>query len=149
MVFDWLHWIFEVGMSIQFRVPAGATFQITRRPDPSTSEVRTYSSVVRETIRDFLRKLPEGIVSLETITKSDGTSYDVKFEYHSSGYKMAVVQERIDRGQDHLCEVTPEGVIDVSTFKQPSIAEYFASLGPEYAVINDHVSNGADGDWLM
>jgi hypothetical protein len=62
---------------------------------------------------------------------------------------MAVVQERIDRGQDHLCEVTPEGVIDVSTFKQPSIAEYFASLGPEYAVITDDVSSGEGGDWLM
>jgi hypothetical protein len=62
---------------------------------------------------------------------------------------MAVVQERIARGQDHLCEVTPEGVIDVSTFKQPSIAEYFAVLGPEYAVINDDVSKRADEDWLM
>jgi hypothetical protein len=134
-------------MSIRFRLPEGAAFQITRRPD--TSEIRTYSSVVRETIRDFLRKLPEGDVSLEAIAMPDGTSYDVTFEYHSSGNKMAVVQERIGRGQDHLCEVTPEGVIDVSTFKQPSIAEYFAGLGPEYAVITDDVSKRTDGDWLM
>jgi hypothetical protein len=148
MAFDWLHWVFGVGTSVRFRLPDGTRFVITRRPDPNTAEIKTYGSVVRETIRDFLRKLPEGVVSIENITLPSG-GHNVVFEYHASGNKLAVVTERMNQGLDHLCEITPEGVIDVSTFKQPSIGEYFTTLGPEYLVTKHPVTEETNSGWLM
>jgi hypothetical protein len=115
-------------------MPDGMTLLVTRQDTITSDELITYGALIRETIRDFLRNLPEGDVLLETITRKDGSSYPVKFQYHSSGNKLAVVTERISRGLDPLCEISPEGVIDVSTLKQPSIGEYLQRLSHEYKV---------------
>lgn len=132
--FPWLHWKFQYGMCLRFKLPDATIVDVTSRADATAADVEDGAGVAVETIRDFLHKLPEGVISLEQIILADGTLYTSAFEWHSSGNKLAAVMEQIKQGKEHFCQVSLEGVIDVSTFKQPSIPQYLETLEGGYLV---------------